>query len=320
MSKYLSFDDVSLVPRFSTVNSRDDIDLTPHNKLGATIISANMDTVTGVKMCNNIPKPLGIGCLHRFQTLEELKEQLNQINTDCITSVGVDKEYLERTKLALEHGFNKVCVDVAHGHSSKCGEVVKELKNEFGEDIVIIAGNVCTRNGADYLVGMGADIVKVGVGPGSHCTTRVVTGHGVPQFSALDKICSFKEFEVIADGGIKNSGDIAKALAVGANYAMVGRLFAGTHEASGKKYFNKKVYKGSASLDAQRHKANPRVEGVRSLVTISGSIADKMLELENGLRSALSYSGCFNLKEFRMKATIVEITTNSHKEGTPHGL
>lgn len=333
MKEYLTFDDVSLVPQYSDVASRHDVDLScgTHFGLGLTrsvpILSANMATVTDFDMCAAIWEAGGLGVLHRFQPLEEI---VNAKFTKLVASVGVD-DYEERLEAYRSMGFNLLCVDVAHGHHQKVRKLLNYIRNKYGGYFTIIAGNVCTAEGAKFLVDAGADIIKVGVGPGSHCSTRVVTGHGIPQLSAIleckEALIKTPYIGLIADGGIRNSGDIAKAIAAGADYVMIGRLFAGCEEAPSEAVSTPnglvKVYRGSASYEAQlnrREKSTIITEGVQSQVPYTGPVSDVVKRLANGLKSACSYSGASSLEGFKSKSKLIKVSSASYVEGTPHGI
>lgn len=334
--KALTFDDISLVPQYSEVASRHDVDLSCELgplKLKLPILSANMKTVTGTQMCKAMYEAGGIGVLHRFQNnLEEEIQEACDINMDFIASIGVD-DYKERLELYKDQHIEVICIDVAHGDHIKVKNLLEYIKIQYDDYFTIIAGNICTRDGAYRLAKWGANVIKVGVGPGSHCTTRIVTGHGVPQVTAIKEINTSlgiqglrSKVKIIADGGIRNSGDIAKALAVGADYVMIGKLLAGCEEAPSEAIMRpdglKKVYRGSASYEAQIQRRDKRTiiaEGVQSEIPYVGTVEQVLAKLSNGLKSACSYSGANNLAEFKNKAKYIEVSGASYIEGTPHG-
>ena len=339
----LTFDDVLLVPQHSDITSRSrDVDISV--KWGALdfahpVIPANMKTVTGEDMAVRIIKSGGLAILHRFM---EEKEQLliaNKIfddhgNEHFAVSVGVkpnDREMVARFRNA---GIRIVCIDIAHGDSNMCTEMVSWIKSTY-PNMFVIAGNVATGEGARRLWEAGADVVKVGVGPGSLCTTRIETGNGVPQLTALMDVAEvqrqFNELErtrhypgekkrtypFIADGGIKNSGDIVKALCF-ADMVMVGNLFAGCEEAPGRRIEIDKVsykeYVGSST-----HKTN-HIEGVAALVPYKGSFQEILTKLKEGLVSGCSYQGCHDLTELKDNPTFIRITNAGLKESHPHDV
>jgi len=333
MRECLTFDDVSLQPQYSEISSREDVVLHCGEELkrflNVPILSANMKSITGVSMCHAMQKSGGVGVLHRFHKNEHfLRSDLSVLaDTGCffIPSIGVNETELWKLEHYAQAGCKAICIDVAHGHHKKVCEMILSARQAMPE-AVIIAGNVATKGATRLLCIAGADIIKVGIGPGSHCTTRIVTGHGIPQLTAIldcSLEASYHEKCTIADGGLRNSGDMAKALAAGARYLMVGRLLAPATESNAKLVYRNgrafKVYMGSASHEAR--KRSKYIEGVHSEVPYNGqSVSDIIDELSAGLRSSLSYSGTQNLEEFRKHRIFVRITHNSYIEGTPHGL
>ncbi len=328
----LTSDDVSLVPGLSNIKSRHDIDLS-WGKLGLKIplISSNMDTVTEEDMAIAMHNEGGMGIIHRFLDLQRLDQIIKRCKhvgaTPCV-SVGINGDSHELLDVAIKNNIRHYCVDVAHGHHSGVADMIgtiRRLTKDWLGDVTIIAGNVCTLAGAKYLADAGANIIKVGVGPGSHCTTRVVTGHGVPQLTAIQdiRLGLYPDIEVIADGGIRNSGDIAKAIAAGADYVMLGRLLAGCEESPSESYRGRKLYRGMASREAQkdRGRSNDKIiaEGVKSEIKVTGSVSDMIRKLRGGLASACSYAGASTLEEFKSKAKFIRVTQSSYIEGTPHG-
>lgn len=351
--KALSLDDVLIVPGKSDIKHRNSIDTSVHIggfTLSVPFVAANMDTICGKEMAIAMFEVGGIGPLHRYNTIKEQTSDLEEIHEDLTilhgeywgettrpplaASIGV-KDYKER--LASIHSFiDMVFIDVAHGHHVDVIECIKYVRQEH-PDLWIVAGNVATYDGALDLYEAGAHIVKVGIGSGSMCTTRIITGVGVPQATAINSVyegckdlASKDQRLIIADGGIKNSGDIAKSLALGADLVMLGSLFAGTAESEGEVHDfgtigTRKVYRGMASKDAQTHnhiKEPSQIvpEGVSNIVPYIGSVKEQVRLLAGGLQSAMSYVGARDLREFRDKAEVMEITTNGYVEGTPHGI
>lgn len=337
-----SFDDVLLVPQHSKIASRDDVDLSTqlgdNLKLKLPIVSANMDTVTEAKMAIAMGQAGGAGVLHRFEdpnTIGEWCRACKDAKVPSIVSVGLDAtSYTLAWGLAGQRQIDAVCVDVAHGDHDRILELVAKLRKQmFFPDI--IAGNVATGQAALRLARAGANIIKVGVGPGSVCSTRVVSGHGFPQLSAIEEVDQALTLEgmrstnnrvaIIADGGIRYPGDIVKALAAGADAVMLGSLLAGTDEAAGERIVEDgiayKTYRGMASLAVQKEKRTdrkPRVEGVSARIPYRGPVCDTLANLEAGIRSGLSYSGAANLAELREVAEFVVVTGNTLKESHPH--
>lgn len=334
-AEYLTFDDVLLVPQYSSVESRSQVDLS-HGKLGLKIpiISANMDTVTEENMAIAMSNCGGLGIIHRFLS----KDRMLQIISRCRSagakpaiSIGINRDSDELMMAAIQAAVSVYTIDVAHGHHKGVIERTKQLRalTSHIHDVQIIAGNVVTREGVRDLARAGAHIIKVGVGPGSLCTTRIVTGHGFPQLSAIllcKEAAEAEGVEIIADGGIRNSGDIAKALAAGADYVMIGKLLAGADESPGEKMRTVngavKQYRGMASREAQTaaKRAERTPEGVVTTIPSIGPVETVIKALSGGLASALSYSGANSIKEFKEKAQFIRVTHNSYIESTPHGL
>lgn len=335
-----SFDDVLLVPQHSEIDSRADVDLS--TRLGTIelkypFIASNMDTVCGPDMAIAMGKYGGAGIMHRNEADEDIITNgcnVGNLGYPSIVSVGVNRnrESVDLIHQIMERGnLHAVCVDIAHGDSVKAFRTVECMRNHF-DHLNIIAGNVATLGAASDLVNCGANIIKVGIGPGSVCTTRVVTGHGVPQLTAIMEvsqglICHAgrkqREATVIADGGIRYPGDVVKALAAGAHTVMFGSLLAGTMESPGYVFVEQKhtykSFRGSASYHAQRNQGiKPKVEGESAKVSFRGPVEWTLNNIRDGLRSGLSYSGCSNLEELRQKAEFVVVTTNSLRESHPH--
>jgi len=326
-----SFDDVLLVPQYSQITSRSDVDIS--TKLGKLelklpLLSSNMDTVTEGKMAIAMALAGGAGVLHRFADLEDQMQWANDCShtmhsVPIIISVGITGEHHSFIK---EIAPDMICVDVAHGDHLRVMNLITGLREDY-PDMDIIAGNVATGQGARRLVEAGANIIKVGIGPGSVCSTRVVSGHGFPQLSAIIEIRKAlgpAPWSIIADGGIRYPGDIVKALAAGADAVMLGSLLAGTDEAAGERIVEHgqayKTFRGMASREAQKQRGGktPRVEGVSAKVPYRGPVSDTLANLEAGIRSGLSYSGCRTIVELRGKAEFVVVTGNTLRESHPY--
>lgn len=339
----LTFDDVLLVPQHSDIKSRSkDVDISV--KWGALhfdhpIIPANMKTVTGEELAVQVIKSGGLAILHRFMDEKEQLLIANKLfddhgNEHLAMSVGVkasDKEMVTRFR---EAGIRIVCIDVAHGDSDMCMEMISWIKSKY-PDMFVIAGNVATGEGARRLWQSGADVVKVGVGPGSLCTTRVQTGNGVPQLTALMDVAEVqrqlnelertrhypgekrRHFRIISDGGIKEAGDVVKALCF-ADMVMAGNIFAGCLETPGRRVeIDKIVYK--EYVGSSTHKTN-HIEGVAALVPTKGSYVSVLTTLLEGLTSGCSYQGAHNLEELKDNPVFIRITNAGLKESHPHDV
>jgi IMP dehydrogenase len=352
--KALSFDDVTLVPRYNNIASRKDANTGVkfgNLDLKIPVFSANMDTVTGHEMARTMYKLGGVGFLHRFCSIEEniklyqdaTLEWQNTIlprkqESEAIVSLGVN-EGLDRFSALYESGARYFCVDIAHGHSREVGKIIRQIK-EFSSDAFVVAGNVCTAEGAEYLADKGADAIKVGIGPGSVCSTRVKTGFGVPQFTAIQE-CRHVNCFLIADGGIRVPGDAVKAFAAGADAIMLGGMLAGTDETPGdienrwdnladalannpitaKRY---KVFRGMASREAQEDFMGSMsdwktAEGIEITIDPKGAVANVIADLMGGIRSGMCYCGANTIRQIRERARWVEITAAGAAEGRPHG-
>jgi len=330
----LSFDDMLLVPKYSNIKSRKEVDTT--NSLGENlsftlpVISSPMDTVTEDKMASTMASQGGFGIIHRYNTMEEQAEILKKVDGTKAAAIGMTGDYLERAIfLYNESDVNILCVDVAHGHHVMMERCLKVLKDKLGEDIHIMAGNVATLEGFDSLAEWGADSIRVGIGGGSICSTRLVSGHGVPTFqSILDCACTtYDDVKIIADGGIKTSGDIVKAYAAGADFVMIGSLLAGTSDTPGEVFRsadNKqyKVYRGMASSAAQeawRGKSSSP-EGISTTVPYKGRTEPILKNLHGGIKSGFSYTGARSFTEFYDKSKFVQQTSAGQSESSTHIL
>lgn len=335
ISKAYCFDDILIKPKYSDVSSRKEIDLSiqfdKKNMLNIPIISSPMDTVTEVDMAYMLSSLGGLGIIHRYNSINDQAQIVSCARKagaqNIGAAVGVGDDVIKRTRTLIESGANVICVDIAHGHHSLMRHTLKTIRNTFGYDIHIMAGNVATLEGFNNLADWGASSVRVGVGGGSICSTRIQTGHGIPTFqSILDCAESDRDAILIADGGIRNSGDIVKCIAAGADAVMLGSLLAGTDESPGEvKYINGekiKTYRGMASKDAQLnwrgHYAS--VEGVTSFVKCQGPLENKIGDLLRGIRSGLSYSGCRSITEFQARAEFITQTPLGQIESGTHIL
>ena len=329
MKKTITFDDVLLVPQYSEIVSRKSIDisspLSENIVLDLPIIAAPMDTVTNSHLINQMNKHGGTGVLHRYNSTYEQVASLRRIEGLKSAAVGVTGDYADRALRLVEAGASIICVDVAHGHHALVKHALKVLRNTIGHDIHIMVGNVATLQAFNDLSDWGADSIKVGIGGGSICSTRIQTGHGMPTLqSVMDCAQSDRDAKLIADGGIKNSGDMVKALAAGADFVMVGSLLAGTIEAPGESITigNKtyKKYRGMASVEAQidwrGHTAS--IEGVSHMIPAKGRLKKVLNDLEGGIRSGFSYTGALNIVEFQSKAEFIQQTSSGLYESRTH--
>jgi len=341
----LTYDDVLLIPQYSEISSRSQViletNLTKKIKLKFPVTSANMDTVTNKSMAKSMFEFGGVSFYPRFMTpdqqVDDIFELINQ-GVFVVPAVGIKHGELERVKLLVSKcNIKCILIDVAHGHLKSNLDFVQNVHKLY-PDVEIIAGNIATYDGAKALFMAGATTVKVGVGPGSICTTRKVTGSGVPQITAISQ--AYKAAQemggyLLADGGMTNSGDIVKALAAGASTVMVGNIISGTDESpgeiiekNGKKYKN---YNGSTSLKEKQKQVNKftkgkdkfytlHVEGVEAYIPYKGSVLPILKKLEMGIRSGFSYSGAFNINEFHKKAKFIQITSSTILRNGAHSV
>ncbi|WP_248515019.1 guanosine monophosphate reductase [Salinarchaeum laminariae] len=344
----LSYGDALLVPQRSPVNSRSDVDLTTHLtdaiELESPLLSAPMDTVTESGLAIALSSAGGFGTIHRFVDAETQAAEVQSV-TDagerCGAAIGIDEAYLARAEAVLDAGAACLVVDVAHGHLERCLDAVADLRGAF-PDAEIVAGNVATAEGVRDLAAAGADAVKVGIGPGSHCTTRVVAGAGVPQLTAVDdcadaaariETVSGGDVRLVADGGIRSSGDAVKALMAGADTVMMGSLFAGTAEApsevvliDGVRYKRSRGMATTAAAEDREDKSDevdshlPAAdEGVEGFTPYTGAVEDVVEEFAGGIRSGLSYCGGATIESARATAEFVAVAGSAKEREGAHG-
>src|SRR3989338_4749100 len=340
----ITFDDVVLVPQASNVlPTKTDTHVSLGKiKLGIPLLSAAMDTVTESMMAICLGQAGGLGVIHKNMVAANQIAEVQKVKAKkivCAAAISIGPDAVKRGQSLIAAGEDAIVIDVAHGHYYKVAQTVRELKKSNGKKAVIIAGNVATAKATIDLIKAGADVIKVGVGPGSICTTRVIAGIGVPQLTAvMDAVKAAKKTKtpVIADGGIKYSGDLVKALAAGATAVMVGGLLAGTDEAPGKiitlngeKF---KVYRGMGSIEAMQKGSKDRylqsdknkreivAEGVVGYVPYKGPVINVINQLIGGLKQGLGYCGAKNITELHHKAEFVKITPAGLKESPPHNL
>lgn len=360
--KGLTFDDVLLIPAESHVLPNE-VDLSTkladNIKLNIPLISAGMDTVTEGAMAIAMALQGGLGVVHKNMSIQAQASEVANVKSVvvpsnatkaavddqnrllCAAAVGVTSDTFERAEALLEAGADAIVIDTAHGHSAGVLRKIKEIREHFPKQ-TLIAGNVATGDATRALFDAGVDVVKVGIGPGSICTTRIVAGVGVPQITAIyDSSTAAREYHkpIIADGGIKYSGDVVKALAAGGNAVMLGSMLSGTTEApgdifeeNGKKF---KRYRGMGSVGAmaQAHGSSDRYfqggvneanklvpEGVEARVEYKGDVSDVVFQIDGGLRSGMGYCGAANIPELIEKAQFVQITNAGLRESHPHDV
>lgn len=344
-----TFDDLSLVPRYSSIRSRKDPDVsTTLGKIALKIpiISSPMSTVTAADMAETMAIAGGVGIIHRYMSIDDhvasAKATIGRVGDyrrdKIMCAIGANGDSMDRARALWDAGIRGFCIDVANGHSVHCIETVARIRDGF-PGAHIMAGNVCTSEGVRYLAQAGANSIRVGIGGGSMCKTRVVTGHGVPQLSAIEECANIddgygvfkkdKNVSIIADGGIRSAGDIVKALAIGADSVMLGGLLAGTSDTPGEEHVYGgqlcKHYSGMASEMAResyfnKEKTSYVPEGESTRVPYKGSTIEVVDALVAGLRVGMSYSGARTLEELNKKASWTRVTANGAVEGTPHGV
>jgi len=351
----LTYDDIQLVPAFSSIKSRTNIKL--HTLLSRRygllnpIVASPMDTVCGFEMAYKMAELGGVGCIHRFMSIgaqtyivrqlsEAIKSPASLIEENwgvmyddwhseikqvpIMVAIGVQDEDRARALSLVEAGANVLLIDVAHGDHQNVIDMIEWCKGNLPKHVDIIAGNIATGESAQRLIDAGADGLRVGIGGGSLCTTRIKTGFGVPNVTSLEDVCSVSGLPVMADGGIRTSGDMAKALAIGADTIMLGSLLAGTDESPGKILETPKGlykrYRGSASLETKvTHGQQARnVEGESTTIPYKGGVKFIVNGLLDGVKSALSYAGAEVLNDFYPEYVIV--TNAGQNEAKPHLL
>ena len=332
MNEALTFDDVLIVPRFSDIKSRKDCNLKTEievSKIGKLnfhlnipIMAANMDTICEIKMALKMAELGGLGVLHRnldLTTLEEFIHRLHDAERTPVVAVGGLSTDKAKIDWLMDKGII-FCVDMANGHSQNMKETLEYICK--GVHPIIIAGNVCTPRGVQDLHAWGADIVKVGVGSGSVCTTRIKTGCGYPQLQAILDITKATggTIPIIADGGIRTPGDAAKALAAGADFVMLGGMLAATDCTPKWQKGWELEFRGMASASAKGHKTHVEGEEVLIEAKSEGSTEAVILDVCEGIKSAMSYVGARTLKEFFYKSDFIRVTNAVHIENQPHKI
>lgn len=357
MQYALTYDDIQLVPSYSSIKSRQNIKLhtlvSRRYGLLNPIVASPMDTVCEFEMAYKMAEMGGVGCIHRFMSIgaqtdivrrlyqgiygegfggtiaeswgvmyDDWHAEIKQV--PIMAAIGVQDDDRARALSLVEAGANVLLIDVAHGHHQNVLDMIHWCKENLPEHVDIIAGNIATAEAAEHLQTYGADGLRVGIGGGSLCTTRIKTGFGVPNVTSLEEVLKVAEVPVMADGGIRTSGDIAKALAIGADTIMLGSLLAGTDEAPGQIVETKgglyKRYRGSASLETKvtHGQAARNVEGEATTIPYKGGVKYIVTGLLDGVKSALSYAGAENLKSYNPQYVVV--TNAGQNEAKPHLL
>jgi IMP dehydrogenase len=341
----LTFDDILLAPRYSSVLPSETnlhTDLGYNLKLKIPFISSAMDTVTEASMATAIAQKGGLGIIHRNLSIINQSEEIKKVKKKNLlvgAAVGTGNEDFNRTKSIIDAGVDLIVIDTAHGHSAKVIKILSKIK-KINLKKPICVGNIATAEAAIKLYNEGADILKVGIGPGSICTTRMIAGIGVPQISAIMDVkrsMKNKNIKIISDGGIKFSGDIVKGIAAGADAIMMGSIFAGTEESPGKKYKYKnkfyKSYRGMGSIGAMSAGSSNRYfqenykdkskfvpEGVEARVIYKGTVEQILYQLQGGLRSSMGYIGAKKILEIQKKAKFIKITKAGFYESMVHSV
>ena len=332
----LTFDDILLLPQYSDIKSRSEVTLSSKISEGielrVPIIASPMNTVCGATMSKKMAEFGGLGIIHRYNSIDKQVAMVSEASDDgnktVGAAIGITGDYLHRARELISAGASVLCLDVAHGDHLLMHVALHNLKDKYGHLVHLMAGNIATYTGAYALAQLGASSIRVGIGGGSICSTRIQTGHGMPTLASVIDCArikdKFPDVKIIADGGIKNSGDIVKALAAGADFVMVGSLLAGAAEAPGDviHQMGKKLksYRGMASKDAQMDwRGNvSSLEGIATVIPYKGPVIDILQGLENGIRSGLSYSGARNLNELKENAEFVRQTQSGLAESNTH--
>jgi IMP dehydrogenase len=339
-AKGYSFNDVLIVPKYNKIASRREVNfqtqVTKNYSIDIPIIAANMDTICESEMAIAIGKMGGLGVIHRFLSINEQVKEIKKVQKHKLitaAAVGV-KDIEERVEALVKAGVNILVLDVAHGHSKRAGKTLDYIKEHYPQ-VDVMVGNIATKDAAEYFISKKADAIKVGIGPGAMCTTRIMTGAGIPQITAIMDVyeASQNRVPICADGGIKCPGDVVKAIGAGANTIMMGSLLAGTKESPGKiitkdrKKF--KEHRGMASylatikklkMDGKKVDKDVHVEGEMMLAPYQGPIAPIINKFLGGLASGMTYTGSKMIDNLRGKADFIEISPAGYNESIAHGI
>ena len=341
-----TFDDVTLAPSYSEIMPSEVITkivLSKYLTLKIPLLSSAMDTVTESNMAIAIARAGGIGVIHRNLNIKKQILEIKKVKSKNLlvgAAVGAGSAEIKRAESILKEKIDLIVVDTAHAHTKKVAEIIKKIKKIKPKKTTLCAGNIATSEAAKFLEKLGVDVIKVGIGPGSICTTRLVAGIGVPQLSAIieaKKGIKNKNVKIISDGGIKFSGDLVKALAAGADAIMIGSLFAGTVETPGKLIKKKgqlyKSFRGMGSVGAmnkgaanryfqkiQKNKSKYVSEGVEGLVKFKGKVENVIYKLIGGLKSSMGYLGAKKIVNLRNKPKFIKITKAGFYESMVHNI
>jgi len=337
MKEYLTYDDVQILPKYSEVTHRADCSIstyvTKNWELRIPIVSSPMDTVTECTMAQEMNELGGLGIIHRFMGIHEQADHVGRVTLGpSSAAIGVTGDFVERAQELVQSGCKILCMDVAHGHHKLVKESIRRIKNEVTGQFDILVGNIATRESARDLCEWGVDGLRIGIGAGSLCSTRIQTGVGVPMVSSIrDCVSVADDYNVpcMADGGIRSTGDVCKGLGAGADTVMLGSLLSGTKESPGMitktgiwpNETLQKKYRGSASLESKTDRGESKnVEGVSRYTPYKGKVRRIITDIIDGLQSSMSYVGASSLEEFHSKCELIKVTNAGVVEAKPHLL
>jgi len=337
MKEYLTYDDVQILPKYSEVTHRADCSIstyvTKNWELRIPIVSSPMDTVTEFSMAQEMNELGGLGIIHRFMGIHEQADHVGRVTLGpSSAAIGITGDFVERAQELVQSGCKILCLDVAHGHHKLVKESIRRLKNEVMGNFDILVGNISTRESARDLCEWGVDGLRIGIGAGSLCSTRIQTGVGVPMVSSIrDCVAIADDYNVpcMADGGIRSTGDVCKGLGAGADSVMLGSLLSGTKESPGSitkqgQWPNEvlqKKYRGSASVESKLDRGESKnVEGYSTTVPYKGKVKRIISDVIDGIKSSMSYVGANDLKEFHSKCELIKVTNAGIIEAKPHLL
>ena len=337
IKEYLTYDDVQILPKYSEINHRKECStstrVTKNWELTIPIVSSPMDTVTEITMAQEMNELGGLGIIHRFLSIEEQANQIARVTLGpSSAAIGVTGDFIERAQELVNSGCKILCMDVAHGHHKLVKEAIRRIKNEVNGEVDLLVGNIATGESARDLCEWGADGLRIGIGGGSLCSTRIQTGVGVPMVSSILSCVAVADgYDVpcMADGGIRNIGDVCKGLGAGADTVMLGSLLSGTKESPGlitkqgvwPNEVLQKKYRGSASVESKLDRGERKnVEGYSTTVPYKGKVKRIISDIIDGLKSSMSYVGANNLEEFHSKCELIKVTNAGVIEAKPHLL